>query len=107
MFQPSASAGSQYPFLRSLEFTKRETIFYKPNQFQSNPVRQIVLLLTNEEKSLQGDSLTYIASYGLNVPTSSEQLPNTIRENYLSRWFGIRDLNGLLQPGRIFKGNNF
>ena len=74
LFQPSASAGSQYPFLRSWNLQSEKQYFINlTNSIESSSA--IVLLLTNEEKSLQGDSLTYIASYVLNVPTSSEQLP--------------------------------
>ncbi len=73
-FQPSASAGSQYTFLKNWNLTDEKQYFINLTNSISGS-SSIVLSLTDEEKSLFGDSLTYFATYGLNIPTSNDQLP--------------------------------
>jgi len=74
LFQPSASAGSQYPFLKNWNLRDEKQYFINLTNSISGS-SSIVLSLTEEEKSIFGDSLTYFATYGLNIPTSDEQVP--------------------------------
>lgn len=73
-FQPSASAGSQYPFLKNWNLRDEKQYFINLTNSISGS-SSIVLSFTEDEKSIFGDSLTYFATYGLNIPTSDDQLP--------------------------------
>lgn len=72
VFVPSSSSISQFP---SSWGTKSEELYFNNVMAKVSGNTQIILTLSNENYSPQGDSVIYTASYSLNVPTIDPNMP--------------------------------
>lgn len=74
-FSPSSEALSQFPALGD-NWNKRNEAQYISNLKIKVPDElPITLALSNSSSSLHGDSITFVASYSLNVPLNDASIP--------------------------------
>jgi len=74
-FSASSSALSQYPALSENWGKKNEELYFNTLKSKVTANLAITLTLSNVSESPEGDSLVYMASYYLNVPTNDATLP--------------------------------
>jgi hypothetical protein len=74
-FSPASSALSQYPALSESWGKKNEESYFNTLKSKVTANLSITLTLSDVSESPQGDSLVYMASYLLNVPTNDKTLP--------------------------------
>ncbi len=74
-FSASASAASQFPALTDNWGISNEEQYFNNLKTKVDPNTPITLTLSNVSSSSFGDSLIYTASYFLNVPSTTTDLP--------------------------------
>jgi hypothetical protein len=74
-FSASSSASSQFPSLSDNWGVSNEEQYFNNLKTKVDANITITLTLSNESSSPQGDSLFYSASYFLNVPSNSSEVP--------------------------------
>lgn len=80
-FIPSSEASSQYPALNDWDLKSEENFFR--NLLAASQDISILLELTNESFSSQGDSLIYTASYILTIPFTVSGIPQNYQGDLL------------------------
>ena len=75
-FSPAPSAASQFPSLNEDWGLSNEEQYFNNLITKVDVNSPITLLLSNVSSSSLGDSLVYSASYSLNVPLTSSDLPS-------------------------------
>lgn len=75
-FSPAASAASQFPSLSDNWGLSNEQQYFNNLITKVDANSPITLVLSNVSSSSFGDSLVYSASYSLNVPSNSSDLPS-------------------------------
>lgn len=75
-FSASSSSASQFPALANFWGVANEEQYFNNLKTKVNANLPITLTLSNVSTSPQGDSLFYTASYFLNVPSTSSDIPN-------------------------------
>jgi hypothetical protein len=78
LFLPSSEALSQFPALGDNWNKSNESQFMNNLKVKIPDELPITLTLSNESSSLHGDSITFVASYSLNVPLNDA----TVASNY-------------------------
>ncbi len=75
-FSASGSAVSQFPALADNWGVSNEEQYFNNLKTKVNPGSPITLTLSNISSSSFGDSLVYSASYFMNVPANTSEIPN-------------------------------
>jgi hypothetical protein len=76
LFVPSSGAASLYPSFASPWDKKNESGYFTNLISRIPSGQQMTVVLTNQNSSLQGDSIIYSASYVLNVPFTDSSIPS-------------------------------
>ena len=85
-FSPAASAASQFPSLTDNWGLSNEEQYFNNLITKVDINSPITLTLSNISSSSFGDSLVYSASYSLNVPSTSSDLPTNYQGEYDKRF---------------------
>ena len=75
-FSPSSEALSQFPALGDNWSKKNESQYLNNLNIKIPDELPITLTLSNPSQSVHGDSITYVASYSLNVPLNETTIPS-------------------------------
>jgi len=75
-FSPSSEALSQFPALGDNWSKKNESQYLNNLKIKIPDELPITLTLSNPSQSVHGDSITYVASYSLNVPLNETTIPS-------------------------------
>ena len=92
-FSPAASAASQFPSLSDNWGLSNEEQYFNNLITKVDANSPITLLLSSISSSSFGDSLVYSASYSLNVPSTSPDLPSNYQGEL--KFNMIRDSRGV------------
>ena len=74
-FSPSSEALSQFPALGDNWSKTNESQYFNNMKIKVPDELPITLTLSNSSRSNHGDSITYVASYSLNVPVNDGTIP--------------------------------
>lgn len=74
-FSPSSEALSQFPALGDNWSKKNESQYLNNLKVKIPDELPITLILSNSSSSVHGDSITFVASYSLNVPLNEITIP--------------------------------
>lgn len=74
-FFPSSEALSQFPALGDNWSKKNESQYLNNLKVKIPDELPITLILSNSSSSVHGDSITFVASYSLNVPLNETTIP--------------------------------
>jgi len=107
-FSPSSEALSQFPALGDNWNKSNESQYMNNLKVKIPDELPITLIFSNVSSSLHGDSITFVASYSLNVPLNDATIPSNyqgelifelVRDSRLvwSIYFW-RDIKGTLSP---------
>jgi hypothetical protein len=107
-FLPSSEALAQFPALGNNWNKSNESQYMNNIKVKIPDQLPITLILSGESSSLHGDSITFVASYSLNVPLNDATIPSNyqgelifelVRDSRLvwSIYFW-RDIKGTLSP---------
>lgn len=89
-FSPSSEALSQFPALGDNWNKKNESQYLNNLKIKIPDELPITLILSNSSSSVHGDSITYVASYSLNVPLNETTIPTNYQGELIFEL--VRDL---------------